>query len=378
MTTPKMINRLREQRLANQLSQLELAKRAGISRQTLISVEAGDSIPKMDIALRLSAVLGVRVENLFCLEESVSVVQATLATNSKPAFGQESRVVLGEIEGRWVAHAIPVCDVFGQVADGFVQKIPSHSKKINVESIGNLEVARRQLLVMGCAPVLSLLAARLNRESAGVRLTWIQGSSENALEALRRGEVHVAGIHLFDEFSGRYNLSAVRKYFPRNKMLLLNFVSWEQGIVIAPGNPLKIRAVTDICRPKVRFVAREAGSGANELLERLLRGHRTRAAEGGSFEKVARGHMEVAHAVSVGAADAGIAIRGAALAYGLDFIPLAQERFDFVFPRELAKDLRMERLVNVLGSRAFRRELDLVGGYSTKYTGQQLEDTPVD
>ncbi|MCL2625260.1 MAG: helix-turn-helix domain-containing protein [Cystobacterineae bacterium] len=378
MTTSKMKNRLREQRLANQLSQLELAKRAGISRQTLISIESGDSVPKMDIALRLSMALGVRVENLFCFEESISVVQATLAADSKLAYGQESRVILGEIDGCWVAHAIPVCDVFGQAADGFVQKGSSHSKKVNVESTGNLEVLRRQLLVMGCAPVLGLLAARLNREPAGVRLAWIQGSSENALEALRRGEVHVAGIHLLDEASGQYNLTAVRKYFPKSKMLLLNFVSWEQGMVVSPGNPLKIRTVNDISRPKIRFVAREAGSGANELLERLLRAQRARASEKVAPEKVARGHMEVAHAISVGAADAGIAIRGAALAYGLDFIPLAQERFDFVFHREMAADLRIERLSSVLESQAFRRELELVGGYSTKYTGQLFEDAPVD
>jgi molybdate-binding protein len=85
--------------------------------------------------------------------------------------------------------------------------------------------------------------------------------------------------------------------------------------------------------------------------------------------------MEVAQAIAMGAADAGIAIRGAAAAFGLGFVPLAVERFDLVIPRVLATDPRVERLVDALGSTTFRRELDTVGGYITHESGQQVGET---
>jgi molybdate-binding protein len=87
--------------------------------------------------------------------------------------------------------------------------------------------------------------------------------------------------------------------------------------------------------------------------------------------RTASGHLEVAELVAHGAADAGVSIRSAALAYGLGFIPLAEERFDLVIPRELATDARVEHLVDVVGSRAFRRELDSIGGYITGASGHQ-------
>jgi len=375
-TPAKAMSTLREHRLASKLSQLELAKRVGISRQALIAIESGASVPGTDVALRLSRVLGVRVESLFQLEAAPPGVSATLAGDVDLTPGQESRVVLGEIDGRWVAHPISARarEALGRAANGLARP-GKRGKTVSVEPLGELDAARAQLIVMGCAPALGLLAARLGGEPAGVRLSWIQGPSGAALDALARGEVHVAGIHLLDEPSGQYNVPLVRRRFSDRRMLLVTLASWEQGIVVAPGNPLKIRTAADLLRPKVRFVAREPGAGAHKLLERALRAGHARPSDLPGTAQVARGHMEVAEAISLGVADAGIAIQGAALAYGLDFIPLAQERFDLVFPRELATDARVERLVDVLGSRTFRRELDCVGGYQTGASGHQVGET---
>ena len=375
--TQRIQSSLRQHRLARKLSQLELAKRIGISRQALISIEAGAAVPGTDVALRLSTVLGVRIEALFQLAGATSEVEATLAADSDVAPHQVSRVVLAEIDGRWVAHPIAARsrDALGRAADGLASAGRGCSRTINVESLGDLEAARQQLIVMGCAPALGLLAARLGGEPTGVRLSWIQGPSGAALNALSRGEVHIAGIHLLDEATGQYNVPLVRRRFPDRRMLLVNLASWEQGIVVAAGNPLKIRTAADLLRPKVRFVARESGAGAHKLLERALRGQHGRPGDIRGPGRVAGGHMEVAEAISLGAADAGIAIRGAAMAYGLDFISLAEERFDLVFSRELATDPRVERLVDTLGSRAFRRELDSVGGYLTSASGRQVGDS---
>jgi molybdate-binding protein len=101
-------------------------------------------------------------------------------------------------------------------------------------------------------------------------------------------------------------------------------------------------------------------------LSRALKGEAGRLREPAV---IARGHLEVAEAIAEGRADTGVAIRSAALAWGLDFVPLASERFDLVVPRALSKDVRVERLVDALGSRAFRRELDEVGGYEATQSG---------
>jgi len=290
------------------------------------------------------------------------------------------RVSLAEINGQWIAHPIDPrrSESFSQAADGLVIPWPrrrGRARTVRIEPLGDLETVRRRLVVMGCAPALGMLAARLGQEPAGIHISWVQGSSMAALEALGRGEVHVAGLHLCDEATHEFNLPFVRRALPGRAMLFVNFASWEQGIIVRPGNPLGIRGVEDLVHGKVRLVQREPGAGANKLLEQALRAKRVSLGAVRGSGSVALGHMEVAQAIAMGAADAGIAIRSAAAAFGLGFIPLAVERFDLVIPRTLATDPRVERLVDTLGSRTFRRELDTVGGYITHESGHQVGET---
>jgi len=370
-------NTLREQRQLQGLSQQELANRVGISRQALCSIESGAAVPGTDVTLRLAQVLGLRVESLFRLEADSPAVEAELAAGAPPlSAGEAARVLLADVDGRWIAHPLDPRqrDSGLQAADGLATATRRRAR-VKVEPLSGLDAARERLVIMGCAPALGLLAARLAGEPGGVKVSWLRGASAAALTALRRGEVHLAGIHLLDEASGEYNAPFARRQFPERPMLLVNLASWEQGIVVAAGNPLGLKTAGDLLRPLLRFVAREPGAGANKLLERALRPYGVKAEALTKQARVARGHMEVAEAIALGTADAGIAIRSAALAWGLDFIPLAEERFDLVVPRELAVDPRVERLVDVLGSRGFRRELDAVGGYLSAETGRQVAQT---
>jgi len=164
-----------------------------------------------------------------------------------------------------------------------------------------------------------------------------------ALEALGRGEVHVAGLHLCDEATHEFNLPFVRRALPGRAMLFVNFASWEQGIIVRPGNPLGIRGVEDLVHHKIRLIQREPGAGANKLLEQALRAKRVSLAAVRGSGSVALGHMEVAQAIAMGAATRASPFRSAAAAFGLGFIPLAVERFDLVIPRTLATDPRVER-----------------------------------
>jgi molybdate-binding protein/transcriptional regulator with XRE-family HTH domain len=376
-TAPAIRSSLRKFRLARGLSQLELAKKAGLSRQSLSALESGRVVPGTDVALRLAQALDCRLESLFCLNVAPAVLEAKIASAPSVLETSGSRVSLAEINGRWVAHPIDPQrnESLSQAADGLV--MPSRQRvgrrrTVQVEPLGDLEVARERLVVIGCAPALGMLAARLGREPAGIQISWVQGSSMAALKALARNEVHVAGLHLCDEATQEFNVPFVRRALPDRAMLFVNFASWEQGIVVAAGNPLKIRSPEDLANPKIGLVQREPGAGAHRLLEQTLRAKRVPPSAVRSVGRVAFGHMEVAQAIAMGMADAGIAIRGAALAFGLGFIPLAVERFDLVIPRTLAADPRIERLVDTLGSIAFRRELDTVGGYITGESGRQV------
>lgn len=371
---------LRKFRLARGLSQLELAKKVGLSRQSLCVLESGRVVPGTDVALRLAQVFGCRLESLFYLDVPPAPLEATIAAAPWAPESSSPRVSLAEVNGRWVAHPIDPrrSESFFRSADGLVVPWPrqrGRARRVRIEPLGDIETVRRRLVVMGCAPALGMLAARLGQEPSGIHISWVQGSSMTALEALGRGEVHIAGLHLCDETTHEFNLPFVRRALPGRAMLFVNFASWEQGIVVGAGNPLRIRGAEDLAHPRIRLVQREPGAGAHKLLEQALRAKKVPPGAVRGHGGVALGHMEVAQAIAMGAADAGIAIRSAAAAFGLGFIPLAVERFDLVIPRALATDPRVERLVDMLGSRDFRRELDTVGGYITYESGHQVGET---
>jgi putative molybdopterin biosynthesis protein len=357
-----LICKVREVRIAAGISQQALAERVGISRQALSALEAGRAIPGTDVALKVARALGCQVEALFAESEGPANVEAAWAHGVHGRVNE--RVVLAEGDHGWVARPADAGRTQGvQAADGVVTR--QRGAVVEIELFGAVQAAREGLVVMGCAPALGLLAARLGAVPRRVPMRWIYGTSGDALDALERGEVHMAGIHLRDEETGRYNLPHVERRFARKAMAIVNFASWEQGLVVAKGNPLALRTVQDVVRPRVRLVQREPGAGANKLLEQLLGPKRAPRRPA----LVARGHLEVAQAVAHGAADVGIAIGSVALAWGLDFIPLSAERFDLVFSEAMAADERVARLIDELGSGSFRRELESLGGYLTAESG---------
>jgi len=195
-----------------------------------------------------------------------------------------------------------------------------------------------------------------------------------ALGILAQGGAHVAGAHLLDEESRDFNVPFVRSFFPHRPMVVINVARWEEGFVVHSGNPLRIRTIQDVARAKVRFINREAGSGARRLFDRLLVETRTAPTRVDGYQRVAAGHLAVAQAVAMGLVDVGIATCASSLAQGLDFIPLAEERSDLVIPQELIGDSRVARMIDALGSRAFRRELASLGGYQVSESGHIVEE----
>jgi putative molybdopterin biosynthesis protein len=371
---PRWVSALRALRTRAGRQQGELAREVGLSRQALGALEAGTSIPATDVALALARALGCHVEDLFQIEDQAPLLDAVLDDPGARADG--GRVALAEVDQHWVAHLLEREGSAGLLApaDGVVvphtgNAVAPETGRARVRPLREEARLRQNLFAAGCDPGLALLAAHLSERWPLGRLHWLPMGSGRALERMAAREVHIAGVHLDDESRGEHNVAAVRRCLPGQSVVLMNLAVWEQGLVVAAGNPKRLRGLADLARRGIRVVGREPGSGAHGLFVRL-------AAAAGVPRKairwvtVAAGHLEVAHAVAVGVADAGVATRAAAVAHGLEFLPLAEARFDLVLGQQSASEERLARMLEVLASPRFKRDLGSLAGYGTTRTGQ--------
>jgi putative molybdopterin biosynthesis protein len=356
------------------MQQGDLARAIGVSRQTLSSIEAGETIPSTQIALALARELRCRVEDLFSLRCDGQVIEAELVgeTNRHKSDASKMRVSLGWVRDRWVARLLDADEAMslGTPADGIASLSKAKGKpKARVRPLRDLESLHRNLLVAGCDPALGLLGRHLEERFHGPRLHWIEKASRPALEELALGRVHVAGMHLPGEDRAGENAVAVRERFGAEPMVMVTLASWEQGFVSRTGQ--RYRNVGDLERKETRVIAREAGAGAQELLENLLR-QAGRTSKDLKTVAVAHGHRAVAQMVAMGVGDVGVATRSAAAVFGLHFEPIAEARFDLVFSAALASDLRVQALLDTLANARFRQDLGGMTGYRTSRTGEAV------
>jgi putative molybdopterin biosynthesis protein len=244
----------------------------------------------------------------------------------------------------------------------------------SLEADGNVGVrllgerSRRQSLVgLGCDPAVTILSAGLAQER-GVEVIATEAGSIQALEGLARGEAHLAGCHLIDEETGLFNLPWVRRLVPF-PCTVIGFAVWEQGLVVAAGNPLDIGSVADLARPTVRIVNRAAGSGSRALLDAELRRQGIASETVDGYGHEVSGHLAVAEAVAGGFADTGVAVRAVAVAYGLDFVQLGEERYDLVIPNHFLDLPSVAVLLDYLGGREIRTQVEALGGYDSAVMG---------
>lgn len=359
--------RLREKR---GISAASLAKMVGVSRQTIYAMEASSYVPNTAVALKLARALETTVEELFALPgdlppelrtETVAMLPGT--ESSEP--GQP--VQLCHVEKRLVASAPSPFPWYFPASDAVVA---GGRGKTKVQVFHTEEAFRNRILIAGCDPAISVLAR--NIEATGIELVLAHRNSSQSLELLRGGWVHIAGTHLRDESTGESNLAAIDQIFPQQSVAVISYAVWEEGIVTARNNPKAIRGVDDLARPNVRIVNREAGAGSRNLLDAHLQrlGIPSRKVQG--YEHEVPGHLPAAWQVQAGSADACIATRAAARAFGLGFLPLASERYDLVIRREHLSVPAVEALLDTLGRSSFRRELESLGGYDTRAAGQRM------
>ena len=328
-------------------------------------------MPNTALALQFARILEVHVEDLFRLEEDLGPppkpMTVDLLDGDSARKGQA--VQLCRVGKRMMGVPAVAQPMMLPMADGVVLECQKDRAEVQVFP-GDLEEGKR-LLIAGCDPGISLLTQHLARFD-DVDIVAAQSTSQQALEWLKDGSVHVAGTHLRDASTGEYNLPVIERLFPAGSVKVVTFAIWEQGIVTAAGNPKSIGGVEDFARKDVRIVNREKGAGSRALLDQKLKDAGVTGRKIIGYDRVAQGHLPAALAVSQDEADACIATRSAARAFGLHFIPLATERYDLVVRRQHVRMAAVQALFDVLNRTAIRRKLEILAGYDTSHTGEVL------
>jgi molybdate-binding protein len=193
--------------------------------------------------------------------------------------------------------------------------------------------------------------------------------SRAGLDKLAQGAAAVAAMHWLDD-SAEYNVPLVRAVMPGADVVVVEWARRAQGLVVAPGNPMKLRTVADVAAKKARIVVRQPASGSQRLLEHLASRAKVAADALRVAGRPALAETDLAAAVREGKADAGIAIEAAARAHGLDFVPLATERFDLVVRRRDYFEPAVQALLAFARTPDFREQASSLGGYDVADTGR--------
>lgn len=367
-------NHLKARRLSRGFSQAELAERVGLTRQAIYMIERDRYLPNATTALRIARTLGCRVEDLFTLENAPETVEVELLGDTATALTSD-RVKLWRVgERHWGLPLRDLGEPWSELsADALVVSRGEEDdspRKATVETLQNPQAFGTQIAIAGCDPALSVIADRLVRSPDSLPVVvWAMGSTD-ALVSLARGHVHLAGVHLRDP-SGEFNVPFLREHLGEREPMVVTLAFWEVGLIVARGNPKRLRSVADLARPNVRVVNREKGSGARLLLDQKLVAEGVPARQLRGYRMELRSHAKVARRVSEGLADAAIAPLAVARYFGLDFVPLQSERYDLVIPTELVDaSPGIARLLDAIVSLPVRRELEALGGYDTTHTGE--------
>lgn len=193
--------------------------------------------------------------------------------------------------------------------------------------------------------------------------------SLDGLANLRQGLCQLSGSHLLD-VTGEYNTPFVRHFFPDRDVDVVTLAYRTQGLMLASGNPLGIRKIADIAQPNVKFVNRNAGSGTRLWFDAELKKLNSPNENINGYDREVKTHSEAAALISANKVDVSIGLQAAAHHYDLDFIPLFEERYDLVLPRENEKPLMP--LLDYLQTANFRTALNTLTGYNTSHSGEQI------
>ena len=260
--------------------------------------------------------------------------------------------------------------------DAYIQKSKGRSQPVEILPAASAAAAPGALILCGQDVLLDILARQLEKELPQQPILRNYIGSIEGLLALYRRSAQLVTAHLWDSDSDTYNLPYVRRLLAGHRTMIINLAYRWEGFYVAKGNPLEIKAWPDLARPGIRFVNREAGSGARVLLDEQLRRLNIEQRDILGYDREEFSHLAVASCVARGAADVGIGIEKAANQVAdIDFLPLQKERYDLVLRREDLDKPYYRTLLSILRSEPFRNQLAGLGGYDLSHTGQVMAET---
>ena len=288
------------------------------------------------------------------------------------------RVKVGKVDGKLVAS--PLARGAGAAmslvrADGFCV-IAQNSEGIEAGQTAEIELVRplheleRSLVSTGSHDlILDIIADMMS--GRGYFLAGTHVGSTAGLMALKRGECHIAPVHLLDEASGTYNIPYLKRIFPDTPISLVKGVGRVQGLIVKKGNPMGLHSLEQL--KDCRYINRQRGSGTRLFLDFKLRQAGIAPEDIQGHDREALTHMAVAAAVESGSADTGMGIAPAAAALDLGFVPLGTEEYDFALPTSFMELPQLRLFVETLKSEAFRQRLEELGGYTWGSCGEVVE-----
>ena len=230
---------------------------------------------------------------------------------------------------------------------------------------------KNDLLLIGSHDLsLDLIRNQLHQKNYNFDLKLQTVGSMAGLTALRRGESQLAGAHLLDPETGEYNISYLQRFFKGEKLVVLNLVHREQGLYLKPGNPKKINGLQDLTEAEINYINRQRGAGTRVLFDYLLAENGIEPEQISGYEKEEFTHIAAAAAVGRGSADAALGIRAAAEVMEVDFLPLAEERYDLIFREEILEQPQIQALIELISQDQLKTEIEKLGGYQCRNTGE--------
>ncbi|HAX68459.1 MAG TPA: hypothetical protein DCY14_02530 [Anaerolineae bacterium] len=208
-----------------------------------------------------------------------------------------------------------------------------------------------------------------NHLAKHVNLLSLPVGSLDGLVNLRQGLCQISGSHLLDE-NGEYNTPFIRHLFPDRDVEVITLAYRTQGLIVSQGNKKGIKKLSDLIRSEVRFVNRNPGSGTRLWLDAELRRQNIPVQRINGYEKSVKTHSEAATLVEMDKVDVSLGLQAAAHQHGLGFIPLFEERYDLILPREQEKTLNP--LLDFIQTAGFRTMLGALTGYNARHSGEEI------
>jgi putative molybdopterin biosynthesis protein len=282
------------------------------------------------------------------------------------------RMNIGYVNGQFVAN--PLTRAAGVTmsyvrADGLLVVPASVSgyeqgEFAEVELLRPLEEIKNAIMFSGSHDLtIDLLSSQLKRVRADMKIVSSHVGSMAGIMAIRKGEAHVAGIHLLDPKTKQYNISYVSKILAGLDVVLYPFLKRKQGWILPQGNPLGIETVGDIFEKKANFVNRQKGAGTRILFDMLLEENGISSEEITGYDREMFSHLAVAAEVNGDSHAAGLGIYPAAKAMNLDFVPVGDEEYDLVMTRSFYESESGKLLIDIIQSPNFKQQVEKIGGY---------------